>query len=132
MKEIANTGLLVNIHQHCFESANLEVFDISRKRKAKRIYSFEEVQGSKFIFKISHNHNLSLLVTSDMALTYNSRRGFLGAIPVKGEIAYHLYSFATSKAGNIVNLIRKSRWHSQHTDEAGNKTFSSQTLLTYL
>ena len=37
----------------------------------------------------------------------------MGALSVAGKIAYHLYNFSTSKSGNIVKLIRKSRWHSQ-------------------
>ena len=53
MKEIANTGLLVSVH-HCYTmSANLEVFDVSWKGKTKKIYSYEEVSGSRiFIIKI--------------------------------------------------------------------------------
>ena len=51
VKEIANTGLLVSVH-HCYDnSANLEVFDVSRKRQVKKIYSFEEVSGGRIIVK---------------------------------------------------------------------------------
>ena len=45
MKEIANTGFLVSVKHSSTGSANLEVFDISRKRKTMEIYSFEEVSG---------------------------------------------------------------------------------------
>ena len=46
-------------------------------------------------------------------------------------IAYHLYNFAASKAGNIVTLIRKSRWHPQHyTEWSINRLFPFQTHLT--
>ena len=38
---------------------------------------------------------------------------------VAGKIAYHLYTFDTSKSDGIVKLIRKSRWHSQQ--ETNNK-----------
>ena len=55
-----------------------------------------------------------LEITGYGDVTYNSRRSILGAIPVEGKIAYHLYNFITGKTGNIVKLIRKSRWHSQH------------------
>ena len=49
MKEIANTKLLVSVN-HCFDkSANLEVFDVSRKGQARKIYSFEEFSGSNII-----------------------------------------------------------------------------------
>ena len=48
------------------------------------------------------------LVTGEGDVTFNQRRGILGAVPVGREIAFHLYNFTTSKAGNIVKLIRKS------------------------
>ena len=52
VKEIASTGLLVSVH-HCYDhSASLEVFDVSRKGQAKKIYSFEEVSGGRIIVKI--------------------------------------------------------------------------------
>ena len=53
VKEIANAGLLVFVSHAWDEYANLEVFDVSRKGQAKKIYSFEEVSGSKSIVKIS-------------------------------------------------------------------------------
>ena len=50
VKEIANTGLLVSVHHTSRNSANLELFDVSRKGQAKKIYSFEEVfRGLIFI-----------------------------------------------------------------------------------
>ena len=53
VKEIGNTGLLVSVH-HCYNtSANLEVFDVSQKGQAQKIYSFEEVSGSKTSINIS-------------------------------------------------------------------------------
>ena len=52
MREITNTGLIVSVH-HCYNSpANVEVFDVSRKGQAKKIYSFEEVSGGKIIVEI--------------------------------------------------------------------------------
>ena len=49
MKEAANTGLLVSVN-HCWNtSANLEVFDVSRKGQTKKIYSATEVSGSRII-----------------------------------------------------------------------------------
>ena len=119
MKEIGNTGLLVSAC-HCYDkSANLEVFDVSRKGKAMKIYSFEQVSGSRIIMKIYLIIIISL-ATGDGDLTYNSRRSLLGAISVTGRIAYHLYKITTSKAGNNVQLIRKSRWHSQQSSDDGN------------
>ena len=86
--EIANTGFLVSVHHCSGISANLEVFDVSRKGQAKKIYSFEEVGGCRII---------------------------LGAIPVGRKTACRLYNFATSNAGNIVKFIRKSKWQPQYS-----------------
>ena len=55
-------------------------------------------------------------------MTYNSRRGFLGAISVRGKIAYHLYQIDTSKVDDAVKLIRKSIWLSQHTISSTSKS----------
>jgi len=49
VKEIANTGLLVSVHHCSSKSANLEVFDVSRKGQTKKIYSATEVSGSRII-----------------------------------------------------------------------------------
>ena len=115
MKEVANTGLLVSIHHSNEESANLEVFDVSRKGQARKIYSFEEVSGSRILVKI---HLIICLVTGHGDVTYNPRRSILGAISVGRKISYHLYDIATGKTGDVVKLIRKSKWHSLYgTDE---------------
>ena len=114
MKEIAYTKLLVSVN-HCYtKSANLEVYDTSCKGQARKIYSAEEVKGGRIIVKI---HLLIILVTGYADVTYNPRRGFLGAIPVRGKIAYHLYGVDMEKTGTSVKLIRKSRWYSQLTSE---------------
>ena len=120
VKEIGKTGLLVSARHRYDTSANLEVFDVSRKGKAMKIYSFEEVSGSTFIIK-SWLIIIISLATGEGDLTYNSRRSLFGAISVTGRIAYHLYKITTSKAGNNVQLIRKSRWHSQQSSDDGNE-----------
>ena len=51
-QEIVNTELLVSVHHSWRTSVNLEVFDVSQKEQPKKIYSFEEVCGSKYIVKI--------------------------------------------------------------------------------
>ena len=50
-------------------------------------------------------------------MTYNSRRGILGAIPLYEKIAYHLFHIDVnaSKSESIVKLSRKSKWSSRHT-----------------
>ncbi len=47
VKEIPNTKLLVSLHHYFAKSANMEIFDISKKGKANKIYSLGEVSGSK-------------------------------------------------------------------------------------
>ena len=106
MKEIANTRLLVSVSHSCSTSANLEVFDVSRKGQTKKIYSFKEVLGSKISLKSASYVN-PLIATGEGDVAYNSRRSIFGAIPVRGKIAYHLFYFGSSKAGNIVKLIQK-------------------------
>ena len=49
MKEIENTEFLVSIRHDSVKSANLEVFDVSRKGQPKKIYSAAEVSGSRVI-----------------------------------------------------------------------------------
>ena len=39
MKEIPNTKLLVSLHHDFFGSANMSIFDISKKDQIKEIYS---------------------------------------------------------------------------------------------
>ena len=123
VKEIKNTGLLVSVHHNWSVSANLEVFDVSRKGQARKIYSFEEVSGSRIIEKI-YLIIYSSLVTGYGGATYNPRRSILGAIPVGGKISYHLFNFCTPKNGNLVKLIGKSRWHSQYSTQDGIFFFS--------
>ena len=115
MKEIAHSGLLVSVYHSWKTSANIEVFDVSRKGQAKKIYSFEEVSGGRIIVKGHLILMYLFLVTGHGDVTYNPRRGFLGSIPVGGKIAYHLYNVASSKAGSMVLPLRKSTSHSQYS-----------------
>ena len=43
MKEIANSQLLVSLHHNWQKSANMSVFDISKKDQIKEVYSLGEV-----------------------------------------------------------------------------------------
>ena len=45
VKEIQNTRYLVSLHHSYFKSANMEIFDISKKGQAKKIYTPETVFG---------------------------------------------------------------------------------------
>ena len=49
MKEIPNTKLLVSLHHNYEQSANMAVFDISKKDQIKEIYSLGEVSGGSII-----------------------------------------------------------------------------------
>lgn len=109
--------LLVSLN-HNLETANMEIFDISQKR-AKKIFAFEEVHGSKLNF----NELLSLMIIKSSSLVvgygdlaYNSRRNLLASLPLQGKIAYHLHEIGYSgkNFSNSVNLLRKSKWHFQH------------------
>ena len=51
MQEVANTGLLVSLYNNG-TSANLEVFDVSRKGQVRKTYSFVEVSGGRFFVKV--------------------------------------------------------------------------------
>lgn len=65
----------------------------------------------------------SLIVTGVGDVTYNSRRGLLGAISLNGKIAYHLYNIefiSAQKSGYSGKLLRKSKWHSQYGTSLGN------------
>ena len=45
-------------------------------------------------------------------ITYNARRGFLGAIPVGSRITYHLFSigFGCVMRDFEIKLVRKTKW----------------------
>mgnify|MGYP006950868759 CR=1 FL=1 len=49
MKEIPNTKLLVSLHYNYEKSANMAIFDISKKDYIKEIYSLGEVTGGGII-----------------------------------------------------------------------------------
>ena len=49
VKEIPKIPYLISLH-HSYKNANMEIFDISNKGKIKKIYSSEQVNGSKNTF----------------------------------------------------------------------------------
>lgn len=90
-------------------SANLEVFDISKKEEIKQVYTLYEVSGG----------DDDPYVVGEGDITYNPRRNLLGAIPIGGQLAYHLFKIntdaaKTSKPEDIVKVVRQSKWHSQY------------------
>ena len=118
MKEISNTKLLVSLHHNWEKSANMAVFDISKKDQIKEIYSLGELSGGIIIFYLHVSNNcIFSLETGCGDITYNSRRGILGAVPLDNTISYHLFNVGStaSKTNDIVKLIRKSKWHSQQS-----------------
>lgn len=51
-------------------------------------------------------------------MTFNARRGLLGAISVGGEIAYHLFGIEHRGHNSIssqVKLLRKSKWPAEYS-----------------
>ena len=97
----------------------MSVFDISKNDQIKEIYSVGEVLGSIIIFYLHLLNNcIFSLDTGFGDIAYNSRRGILGAVPLKKEISYHLFNVGsnTAKTKDIVKLIRKSKWHSQYSN----------------
>lgn len=55
-------------------------------------------------------------------MTYNTRRNFLGAIPIGERIAYHIFDtgYSRSKSGCSVKLLRKTKWNSDTTSFGSN------------
>lgn len=55
----------------------------------------------------------SYLVDGCGDITYNSRRGLFGTLPVWRKISYHLFTVDpySLQTGDVVKLCRKSRWH---------------------
>ena len=130
MKEIPNTKLLISLNHSHLESANMAVVDLSKKDRIKEIYSLGEVSGGRiiilFYLRLLNNYIFSL-ETGDGDITYNSRRGILGAVPLDEKISCRLFNVGstTSKTNEIVKLIRKSKWHSQY----GNHRYIEFTIL---
>ena len=47
VKEIPNTRYLVSLHHSYKNAAYMEIFDISKKGQAKKIYTHEKLSGGK-------------------------------------------------------------------------------------
>ena len=134
MKEISGTKLLISLHHSYNKSANIEVFNLTKKGRVEKIYSFEEVCGCKFttiqiiqtdIF-ITNLFNIDIknrtFISIDVGygdFTYNTKRNLLGAISLGGKIAYHLFSVDPNPVNpkESIKLIRKSKWHLQYSDK---------------
>ena len=95
----------------------MSIVDISKNDQIREIYSLGEVSGCIIIFFYLYllNNYIFSLDTGYGDMTYNSRRGILGAVPPYKKISYHLFNVDSnaSKTEDIVKLIRKSKWHSQ-------------------
>lgn len=62
-------------------------------------------------------------------LSYNARRGILGAISLEGKIAYHLYNINPWNTDDTVTLSRRTKWHSQYSTEFRNLVFDLHAKL---
>ena len=64
-------------------------------------------------------------------MTYNTKQNLLVAISVRDKTAYHLLSIDVDYSDtNKVKLIRRSRWHSQYSDEWSKLKLQLNYLLT--
>ena len=122
MREIPGSRLLVSLH-HCHDKyANLEIVDLRNKGRAAKLYSLDGASGCNhktcfYVFKrISF---VSFVDTGFGDLTYNAKQKALGAIGVGDKTSYHLFFIDTNcyDPKNTVKLIRKSKWHSQYSED---------------
>mgnify|MGYP000913279474 FL=1 len=100
-----------------------------KRRKYIQPLKFLGVDSSLIKIKF---HFFPLLGTGYGDVAFNPRRNILGAMCVKGKIAYQLYNFGTSKSDGIVKLIRKTKWHSQYSTKKGNNQFISYVRLVLI
>lgn len=58
------------------------------------------------------------LDTGQGDVTYNARRSIFAAIPITGNISYHLWNIGYSGQGSndSVRLLRKSKWLTEHLE----------------
>ena len=78
----------------------------------------------------SQVHNFHTVVTEvitfswgigDGDVSYNPRRSLPSALSVSEKIAYHLFNIGYScqkNSSNSVKLLKKSKWHLQHTGQS--------------
>ena len=74
------------------------------------------------------------LATSYGDLTYNTRRNVLGAIPLTGKIAYHLWiiEYSGQRSNYDIKLLRKSRWPVQHKVDTGIYNYSCSIYWSHI
>ena len=66
MREIPNTSLLVSLFHSPYTSANMKVFDISRKEKPREVYSFEEIFGGNIEISGNLLNHLLMIILNFM------------------------------------------------------------------
>lgn len=109
VKEIPNTSLLVSLFHDGYEAAAMQIFDVSRRDKARLVFSSKEFhRRRRFVFidlldcfdanallkylfiefVRSHSSSSSDIGLEDVA--YNPRRNLLAAFQIREKIAYHL------------------------------------------
>ena len=108
----------------------MEVFNLAKKGRSEKVFSFDEVVGCKFaasnyskrFFLPTYTILILRIIIINVIdvgygdLTYNPKRNLLGAISLNRKIAYHLFTVDTNCANikESVKLIRKSKWHPQY------------------
>ena len=87
----------------------MEIFDISKKGTAQKIYSFEEAPKCNNKLVLLFNH-LTLKTNAYYSLamgwgdiTYNSRRNIIDALSIRGKTDYHLLRIDYDKFSSVEN-----------------------------
>ena len=102
VKEIPNTKPLASLNQNRSHSANMIVFDISKKDQVKEIYSLGKISGGivKFCWLQPLIIIFFLLETGYGDLAFNTRRGILGAVSLSEKIDYQLFTIDANASTN--------------------------------
>ena len=97
----------------------MQIFEISQKGRARRVYSFVETLGSKIFRHTVLVSILQFLVTGYGDVTYNSRRNLLGAMAVGTDIDYHLFMISANSpnaSNSAAKLCRKAKSYNQYRE----------------
>lgn len=90
-----------------------------RKDKLRKFILSKSMEVNKCFFVLK-----TLLISSEETgfgdVSYNTQRNILGALPVTGKIAYHLYNNGWSDHKPCIELLKKSKWHSHNSESYHN------------
>lgn len=95
-----------------------ELFDISRKKRPKQVFSFtknSETAKGKRILTPKYILNLTLGDLQPCDVAYHKERGWLAILPIKSWTSYHLFQIADGDSSSVVSLLRKTKWLDQQS-----------------